>query len=55
MEPGKAHRARALDAAGNTIAGSEIKYWPYGGTRAGGVAQTDKLYVVRCQVLGVRC
>jgi RHS repeat-associated protein len=24
--------------------GSEVKYWPYGGTRAGGVAQTDKLY-----------
>ena len=28
----------ALDAAGNTIVGSEIRYWPYGVTRAGGVA-----------------
>jgi RHS repeat-associated protein len=31
-----------LNAAGATV--SEQKYWPYGATRSGGVAQTDKLY-----------
>jgi RHS repeat-associated protein len=42
----------ALDTAGNTIAGSEIKYWPYGGTRTGGVPQTDKLYTRQQQEPG---
>jgi len=43
----------ALDAAGNTLPGSEIRYWPYGGTRAGGVTQTDKLYTGQQQEPGV--
>jgi RHS repeat-associated protein len=33
-----------LDTAGATVANSEIAYWPYGGTREGGVTGTDLLY-----------
>jgi RHS repeat-associated protein len=40
----------ALDASGATL--TEQKYWPYGGTRAGGVAQTDKLYTGQQQEPG---
>jgi RHS repeat-associated protein len=33
-----------LDTGGATVANSEIAYWPYGGTREGGVTGTDLLY-----------
>ena len=39
-----------LDAAGATVA--ETAYWPYGATRSGGVAQTDKLYTGQQQEAG---
>ncbi len=39
-----------LDAAGATVA--ETKYWPYGATRTGGIAQTDKLYTGQQQEPG---
>ena len=42
--------AEVLDAAGATVA--ETKYWPYGATRTGGVAQTDKLYTGQQQEPG---
>ena len=31
-----------LDGSGNTL--NEMRYWPYGGRRAGTMSQTDKLY-----------
>ncbi len=43
-------RNAVLDAAGATVA--ETAYWPYGATRAGGVAQTDKLYTGQQQEPG---
>jgi len=45
----------ALDAAGNTLPGSEIKYWPYGATRAAsvnGTQRTDLLYTGQRQEPG---
>jgi hypothetical protein len=35
-----------LDTAGTTVANSEIAYWPYGGTRSGGVTATHHSLIV---------
>jgi RHS repeat-associated protein len=41
-----------LDTAGATVANSEIAYWPYGGTREGGITGTDQLYTGQRQEVG---
>jgi len=35
---------RLLDSGGNPIAGSDLKYWPYGSTRSGSQGATDRMY-----------